>query len=152
MDIFSGYFIIIAIVAVMLYMQIQKFTNNIDENAVTDRQNDQKALNFDKNQKYKLFCQAIDGELRELKNVILYDSELKNENFKDKFLENLSDMSKKLTFIETMNSNKDAQKWENELFTLLDRLNTLIQDNLKNGDKIADELRERLQNTFQKLG
>ena len=61
-------------------------------------------------------------------------------------------MSKKLTFIETMNSNKDAQKWENELFTLLDRLNTLIQDNLKNGDKIADELRERLQNTFQKLG
>lgn len=152
MDIFSGYFIIIAIVAVMLYMQIQKFTNNIDENAVTDRQNDQKALNFDKNQKYKLFCQAIDGELRELKNVILYDSELKNENFKDKFLENLSDMSKKLTFIETMNSNKDAQKWENELFTLLDRLNTLIQNNLKNGDKIADELRERLQNTFQKLG
>ena len=52
MDIFSGYFIIIAIVAVMLYMQIQKFTNNIDENAVADRQNDQKALNFDKNQKY----------------------------------------------------------------------------------------------------
>ena len=148
MDVFSQSFIIIIIVAVVLYIQIQKLTKNIDIN-ILNQPEDQNLPVVTQAQKYKNFCGAIDKELREIKNIVLYDDELKDENFKDEFLENLSNISKKLTFIETMNSNKNVSKWENELFSLLNNLNSLIEENLKNGEKIADELRGRLQKEFK---
>ena len=82
MDVFSQSFIIIIIVAVVLYIQIQKLTKNIDIN-ILNQPEDQNLPVITQTQKYKNFCGAIDKELREIKNIVLYDDELKDENFKD---------------------------------------------------------------------
>ena len=93
----------------------------------------------------------INGELRELKMKALYDDSLKNEDLKEKFLESLSEMSKKLTFIETMNTARNPDKWESELFEVLSRLDDLVTENFKDGERAGDEIRQRLGAEFSKL-
>lgn len=152
MDVFSQSFIVIIAVAVVLYMQIQRLTKSIDEKQAVEQNSTKKASsNASLSAKYGEFCEAINSELRELKNIALYDDGLKDEEFKDKFLESLSDLSKKLAFIETMNSNKNSEKWESELFALLNKLNDLVERNLKNGEKIADEIKNRLEARYKGL-
>jgi len=80
-----------------------------------------------------------------------YDDALKNEDLKEKFLESLSEMSKKLTFIETMNIARNPDKWESELFEVLSRLDDLVTENFKDGERAGDEIRERLGAEFSKL-
>jgi thioester dehydrase family protein len=152
MDVFSQSFIVIIAVAVVLYMQIQRLTKSIDEKQAVEQNSTKKATSDTGiSAKYGEFCEAINSELRELKNIALYDDGLKDEELKDKFLENLSDLSKKLAFIETMNSNKSSEKWESELFALLNKLNDLVERNLKDGEKIADEIKNRLEARYKGL-
>ena len=102
------YAVICVIAALVLYAQIQKITRKIDENGTLANSSPEAARQISV-QKYKDFCEIINGELRELKMKALYDDALKNEDLKEKFLESLSEMSKKLTFIETMNTARKLQ-------------------------------------------
>lgn len=144
------YAVICVIAALVLYTQIQKITRKIDENG-TLANNSLEAVRQISVQKYKDFCEIINGELRELKMKALYDDALKNEDLKEKFLESLSEMSKKLTFIETMNTARNPDKWESELFEVLSRLDDLVTENFKDGERAGDEIRERLGAEFSKL-
>ncbi|MDO5046310.1 hypothetical protein [Campylobacter sp.] len=150
MDIVTMTIVVSLAVGAILYMQIQKITKNIDENGTLANNSPEnlKQISVDK---YKKFCELINNELRELKNMALYDDALKSKELKDNFLENLSEMSKKLAFIETMNANKDSQKWEAELFEILSKLDELIEANFKDGERVSDEIRDRLQNEFSKI-
>nr|WP_314903655.1 hypothetical protein [uncultured Campylobacter sp.] len=144
------YAVICVIAALVLYVQIQKTTRKIDENG-TLANNSPEAARQISVQKYKDFCEIINGELRELKMKALYDDALKNEDLKEKFLESLSEMSKKLTFIETMNTARNPDKWESELFEVLSRLDDLVTENFKDGERAGDEIRQRLGAEFSKL-
>jgi hypothetical protein len=67
-------------------------------------------------------------------------------------LERLSDMIRKLVFFETMTGkNSDAAGIESELFKILSELDTLIAASLKDGEKIADAIREELANSYENL-
>lgn len=150
MDIFTMTIVVSLAVAAIIYMQIQKITKNIDQNG-TLANNSPENLRQISVQKYKDFCELINSELRELKNMALYDDMLKDAELKDSFLESLSEMSKKLTFIETMNTARNPDKWESELFEVLNRLDELVEANFKDGERVSDEIRDRLSAEFAKL-
>lgn len=102
---------------------------------------------------YPKFCDLIDEKIREFKeNIQNANLTLKNSNQKDEFLEKLGDLSRELTFIQTMNlSNKNDSIWQNELFSFLKELENLLLEYLEKGEEEAENLREFLMDEFEKL-
>lgn len=122
---------IAAIASIIMYIQIKKLTKKIDSNP-----NDISV--------YINFCDAISRELTALKSNFLNEDSL-NLISKSEFDEKIDDFIKELEFIKTMNANRqDSSVWENALFTFLDKIDKFISENTKNGEKNADELRNRL--------
>ncbi|MBK1993824.1 hypothetical protein FSE90_06110, partial [Campylobacter novaezeelandiae] len=78
--------------------------------------------------------------------------ELLDMDKKDNFLEHLGDLSRELTFIQTMNlSKKNDELWQNELFNFLKKLEQIIEDFLKDSQMLNDQLRIDLMQNFKTL-
>ena len=128
----------VLIVGVILYKQINKVTQNItinDENP---------------NLAYSKFCSAIDDQIDILRQKAL-ENQIVNQDNKDEILENLSDFSKELVFIESLNS-KESDKWQEKLFGLLSRIDEFVEQNFINGKDIASDIKDNLKIEFDKLG
>ncbi|UTS65724.1 hypothetical protein H8R33_000321 [Campylobacter jejuni] len=138
------YLLIAALSFLALYFAVKKLTLNIDE---------QTLLEPIKMDVYPKFCDLIDEKIRQFKeNVQNTNLALKNSDQKDEFLEKLGDLSRELTFIQTMNlSNKNDSIWQNELFPFLKELENLLLEYLEKGEEEAENLREFLMNEFEKL-
>ncbi|EFO9447917.1 hypothetical protein ACS0H5_001091 [Campylobacter lari] len=138
------YLLISAIAFLILFFAIKKYTLKLDEQVL---------LEPIKNDIYPEFCDLINEEIRNIKNNLLQNTfTLQNENNKDKFLENLSDMNRKLNHIQTMNlSKKSNALWEEALFGFLKELEKLNEQYLKNSDEINDSIRTSLQEKFSNL-
>ncbi|HEA6929111.1 hypothetical protein [Campylobacter lari] len=138
------YLLISAIAFLILFFAIKKYTLKLDEQVL---------LKPIKNDIYPEFCDLINEEIRNIKNNLLQNTfTLQNENNKDKFLENLSDMSRKLNHIQTMNlSKKSNALWEEALFGFLKELEKLNEQYLKNSNEINDSIRTSLQEKFSNL-
>ncbi|ELE2129547.1 hypothetical protein RC790_001426 [Campylobacter jejuni] len=138
------YLLIAALSFLALYFAVKKLTLNIDE---------QTLLEPIKMDVYPKFCDLIDEKIREFKeNVQNTNLALKNSDQKDEFLEKLGDLSRELTFIQTINlSNKNDSIWQNELFSFLKELENLLLEYLEKGEEEAENLREFLMNEFEKL-
>ncbi|EHJ7756325.1 hypothetical protein KB075_000573 [Campylobacter jejuni] len=138
------YLLIAALSFLALYFAVKKLTLNIDE---------QTLLEPIKMDVYPKFCDLIDEKVRQFKeNVQNTNLALKNSDQKDEFLEKLGDLSRELTFIQTMNlSNKNDSIWQNELFSFLKELENLLLEYLEKGEEEAENLREFLMNEFEKL-
>ena len=122
----------------LLYKQINKVTQNItinDENP---------------NLAYSKFCSAIDDQIDILRQKAL-ENQIVNQDNKDEILENLSDFSKELVFIESLNS-KESDKWQEKLFGLLSRIDESVEQNFINGKDIARDIKDNLKIEFDKLG
>jgi uncharacterized protein YoxC len=127
----------VLIVGVILYKQINKVTQNItneDENP---------------NLTYSKFCDAIDKQIDILRQKTQEDIILEL-NKKDEILETLSDFSKELVFIESLNS-KDSTQWQNKLFALLSRLDAFVESNFIDGEQLANDIKENLRGEFNRL-
>ena len=127
----------VLIVGVILYKQINKVTQNItinDENP---------------NLAYSKFCSAIDDQIDILRQKAL-ENQIVNQDNKDEILENLSDFSKELVFIESLNS-KESDKWQEKLFGLLSRIDEFVKQNFINGKDIASDIKDNLKIEFDKL-
>lgn len=128
----------VLIVGVILYKQINKVTQNItinDENP---------------NLAYSKFCSAIDDQIDILRQKAL-ENQIVSQDNKDEILENLSDFSKELVFIESLNS-KESDKWQEKLFGLLSRIDEFVEQNFINGKDIARDIKDNLKIEFDKLG
>ena len=128
----------VLIVGVILYKQINKVTQNItinDENP---------------NLAYSKFCSAIDDQIDILRQKAL-ETQIVNQDNKDEILENLSDFSKELVFIESLNY-KESDKWQEKLFGLLSRIDEFVEQNFINGKDIASDIKDNLKIEFDKLG
>ncbi|OCX42431.1 hypothetical protein A7X81_04955 [Campylobacter ornithocola] len=138
------YLLISAIAFLVLFFAIKKYTLKLDE---------QTLLEPIKNNIYPEFCDLINDEIRNIKNNLLQNTfTLKNENHKDDFLENLSDMSRKLNHIQTMNlSKKNNALWEETLFDFLKEFENLNKQYLNDSERINDEIRNSLQGKFSNL-
>ncbi|EGG0462569.1 hypothetical protein IDR50_001071 [Campylobacter lari] len=138
------YLLISAIAFLILFFAIKKYTLKLDEQAL---------LEPIKNDIYPEFCDLINEEIRNIKNNLLQDTfTLQNENHKDEFLENLSDMNRKLNHIQTMNlSKKNSALWEETLFEFLKEFEKLNEQYLNDSEKINDSIRTSLQEKFSNL-
>ncbi|MCV3374472.1 hypothetical protein L8X52_04550 [Campylobacter lari] len=138
------YLLISAIAFLILFFAIKKYTLKLDEQAL---------LEPIKNDIYSEFCDLINEEIRNIKNNLLRGTfTLQNENYKDEFLENLSNMSRKLNHIQTMNlSKKSNALWEEALFEFLKEFEKLNEQYLNDSEKINDSIRTSLQEKFSNL-
>lgn len=138
------YLLIAALSFLLLYFALKKLTLNIDEKTL---------LEPIKADIYPKFCDIIDEKIREFKENIQNDYFiLKQVDKKDELLEKLGDLSRELTFIQTMNlSNKSDSVWQSELFDFLKEMENLLLEYLENGEKEAENLREFLMDEFEKL-
>ncbi len=138
------YLLISAIAFLILFFAIKKYTLKLDEQAL---------LEPIKNDIYSEFCDLINEEIRNIKNNLLQNAfTLQNENHKDEFLENLSNMSRKLNHIQTMNlSKKSNALWEDALFEFLKEFEKLNEQYLNDSEKINDSIRTSLQEKFSNL-
>ncbi|HEC1746549.1 TPA: hypothetical protein R1699_000906 [Campylobacter lari] len=138
------YLLISAVAFLILFFAIKKYTLKLDEQAL---------LEPIKNDIYPEFCDLINEEIRNIKNNLLQNTfTLQNENHKDEFLENLSDMSRKLNHIQTMNlSKKNSALWEETLFEILKEFEKLNEQYLNDSEKINDSIRTSLQEKFSNL-
>ncbi|AQW86364.1 hypothetical protein CPIN18020_1171 [Campylobacter pinnipediorum subsp. caledonicus] len=151
-------FLISIAVAFALYMQIQKMTQNIDMdealngNLKEDNKNkNSQLLSEDNTDKYKSFCDEIDEQIRDLRQKVKDNDLFISDDVKDEFMAELSQLSRKLTFIQNMNTKKDTKSWEKELFDILSSLENSVQKSLKNPDEINENIRENLKESFEKL-
>ena len=129
--------IVCLIVGVVVYMQVSRAAKNAD--MIEGSSN---------NSKYLKFCDILDNEILNLKNL-----ELADESQKDVALDEIANLSKELVFIQTMHkSNQNTQIWEAKLFEFLQKCENVILKYAKDSEEKADIWREKLGKEFAKLG
>ncbi len=143
-----------AVVFVMIN-QINKVTQNIDENEGVhplDAQGEQSPI-------YARFASFIQDVIRSIKadldstKASPYPSyKLLDAQEEESSLEFLADHIRKLVFFESMGvKRKSSKQIESELFEILSSLDEFVKTKLQNGEKLSDELRDKFANEFEKL-
>ena len=140
----SFYLLIAAISFLLLYFAVKKFTLNIDENTLLEKP---------KASIYPEFCDLINEKIVAFKKQAQsFENALLDSDKKGECLEKLGDLTRRLTFLQTMNlSKKNDSIWQSELFGFLKELESVVISHFKDGEKKADELRDELANEFKKL-
>lgn len=139
-----------AFVAFILSKQIKNVTTKLpaDEDTIT---NDfEKYANFSAN--IQVHVREIRSDIDSSKNNQTPKYILKNKENEKADLERLSDFLRKLVFFETMLAKKRTNtQIESELFGILDGLDSFIQEEIEDGKKLAEELKETLFSEYQNL-
>jgi hypothetical protein len=131
------------IVIVIMMKQINNITTKLDDEG--ESISDPKL--------YSNFASVIQEKIRAIRlGIETQEFALLEDKDGGAALEKLSDMIRKLVFFETMTGdNSDAASIESELFKILSELDILITTSLKDGEKIADKIREELANSYENL-
>ena len=140
----SFYLLMAALSFLALYFAVKKLTLNIDEKAL---------LEPVKAGVYPEFCEIINDKIQAFKKEIQsFENALLNNDKKSEALEKLGDLSRKLTFIQTMNlSKKNDSIWQSELFGFLSEFESVINAYFKDGERKSDKLRNELLSEFERL-
>lgn len=134
-------FIVSLVVIFIMIRQINSVTNKIDQKSITNEPS-----------VYSQFAGFIQEKIRTIKADIDSTKDtpaptfaLKSEADEEKSLEFLADTIRKLVFFETMNSKRRNQKEvEKELFMVLNDVEEFLEQKIKNGEILADNLRDEL--------
>jgi len=139
--------VVLSIVAFFMYKNIDKITSKMN--------------NFeDKSYElYAKYARIVEGYIKELQNNIEKNSVLSDEKYKlldsvdaKELEEKLSSLIRKLAFFETLQAKQKKKKeLESDFFEVLSGLDDLVHKNFKNGDKLADEIRDNLHDEYIKL-
>ncbi|MDR0761497.1 MAG: hypothetical protein LBF13_00455 [Campylobacteraceae bacterium] len=142
-----GAVIIAAVVIVIMIKQINKVTDKIDADLPV----------IEPTRLYANFAALVQEKIRAIRLDIDTPKEgakfvLLEEVNTSEALEKLSDMIRKLVFFETMIGMKNgAQSTEAGLFEILNSLDNFIAASLVNGKELADEIREELAVSYDRL-
>ena len=140
----SFYLLMAALSFLALYFAVKKLTLNIDEKALLEHVNAGV---------YPEFCEIINDKIQAFKKEIQsFENALLDNDKKSETLEKLGDLSRKLTFIQTMNlSKKNDSIWQSELFGFLSEFEGVINAYFKDGERKSDKLRDELLSEFERL-
>lgn len=140
----SFYLLMAALSFLALYFAVKKLTLNIDEKAL---------LEPVKAGVYPEFCEIINDKIQAFKKEIQsFENALLDNDKKSEALEKLGDLSRKLTFIQTMNlSKKNDSIWQSELFGFLSEFEGVINAYFRDGERKSDKLRDELLSEFERL-
>lgn len=138
------YLLMAALSFLALYFAVKKLTLNIDEKAL---------LEPVKAGVYPEFCEIINDKIQAFKKEIQsFENALLDNDKKSEALEKLGDLSRKLTFIQTMNLSKKSDSiWQSELFGFLSEFEGVINAYFKDGERKSDKLRDELLSEFERL-
>ena len=139
--------VVVAIVAFFMYKNINKITSNID--TLEDK-------SYELYAKYARIVERYIKELQETaeKNSILEDKKYKlNKDIKiDELTEEFSSLIRRLAFFETLQAKQKTRKeLESDFFEVLSTLDNIIQKSFESGDKLADDIRDKLHEEYIKL-
>lgn len=140
----SFYLLMAALSFLALYFAVKKLTLNIDEKAL---------LEPVKAGVYPEFCEIINDKIQAFKKEIQsFENALLDNDKKSEALEKLGDLSRKLTFIQTMNLSKKSDSiWQSELFGFLSEFESVINAYFRDGERKSDKLRNELLSEFERL-
>lgn len=140
----SFYLLMAALSFLALYFAVKKLTLNIDEKAL---------LEPVKAGVYPEFCEIINDKIQAFKKEIQsFENALLDNDKKSEALEKLGDLSRKLTFIQTMNLSKKSDSiWQSELFSFLSEFESVINAYFRDGERKSDKLRDELLSEFERL-
>lgn len=140
----SFYLLMAALSFLALYFAVKKLTLNIDEKAL---------LEPVKAGVYPEFCEIINDKIQAFKKEIQsFENALLDNDKKSEALEKLGDLSRKLTFIQTMNLSKKSDSiWQSELFGFLSEFEGVINAYFRDGERKSDKLRDELLSEFERL-
>lgn len=140
----SFYLLMAALSFLALYFAVKKLTLNIDEKAL---------LEPVKAGVYPEFCELINDKIQAFKKEIQsFENALLDNDKKSEALEKLGDLSRKLTFIQTMNLSKKSDSiWQSELFNFLSEFESVINAYFRDGERKSDKLRDELLSEFERL-
>ena len=135
------------IVAFFMYKNINKITSNIDN------------LEDNSYELYAKYARIVEGYIKELQSNIEKNSVLADEMYKlqdgvdaKELEENLSSLIRKLAFFETLQAKQKKKKeLESDFFEVLSSLDDIVHKNFKNGENLADEIRDSLHEEYEKL-
>jgi len=140
-DIFSA-LMVGSIIAFLLYKNLKKITDRLD------------IIEDSSFEIYSNFAVKAEEYLREIKNDIEKEEKLflKERTKKKEIAEKFLDLIRELLFFETIQA-KQMKKAEAEekLFEILSSADEIIRKEIKEGEKIADSLREKLLNDYEKI-
>ncbi|QQF51585.1 hypothetical protein [Campylobacter fetus] len=132
--------IVVMIIAAILNSQINKLTKKIEKDELNPN------LSY-----YDSFCNAIDEKISWLRELVT-DGNINASVSKDTCLEMLSNFSKELVFLQTMNTNtKDKAVWEEKLFNFLSKIDDFVISNLKDAENVSQKIKDDLKAEFDKL-
>lgn len=140
----SFYLLMAALSFLALYFAVKKLTLNIDEKALSEPV---------KAGVYPEFCEIINDKIQAFKKEIQsFENALLDNDKKSEALEKLGDLSRKLTFIQTMNLSKKSDSiWQSELFGFLSEFEGVINAYFRDGERKSDKLRNELLSEFEHL-
>lgn len=140
------YLLLAAGAGVFLYYNINKLTTKLDiEAAFGDSDEPSKALMNDELAKYRRLCDSIDDELRKIRQNSKSDGYAVDGKL-DELLQKLSLASKKLVYLQSTHQN--VNRLNQQIAQLLFELDKTLRECLSDGDRVADELRQRLGAAF----
>ena len=146
MDQFFPAIFVSIIVAFILLKNIKRITEKMDIDALNPYA------------KYASFSAHIQEYIRDIKKEIAKEDKsdvifaLLEGKDVEKAEEQLSNFIRKLVFFETsMAKNRAKEQIENDLTQILFDLDSFVRENIKNGDLIADKMKEDLQARFEEL-
>lgn len=144
---FLGAIVIAAVIIIIMIKQINKVTDRIDAQTPA----------IEPVGLYSNFASLVQEKIR----AIRLDIDTPKEGAKfvllegvdtSEALEKLSDMIRKLVFFETMiGMRNSSQNTEAGLFEILNSLDNFIASSLVEGKELADEIREELAVSYEKL-
>jgi len=136
-----------SIVTYLMYQNINKVTSKLELS---------KTGTFEA---YAQFASTITDHIRKVKNDLDKDIESNDPIFRlnqtcdsKKTVSDLLDLIRKTALYETvMAKRKPAKEVESELGKILSALDAIIRSSCENGDVLADEVKERLYQEYQKI-
>ncbi len=139
--------VILAIVAFFMNKSINKITSNID------------SLEDKSYELYAKYARIVERYIKDLQSNIEKNSVLVDEKYRlnddidaKELIQNLSSLIRKLAFFETLQAKQKSKKeLESDFFELLSSLDSIIQKGFKNGENLADEIRDSLHDEYKKL-
>lgn len=142
--------LVTAFMAFILFKQINHIAKNSDKGVLQQSNNN----NF---KKYSNFSVSIQNYIRIIKNDLDSSKQTEEPIFKllnnideKASLEELSDFLRKLVFFETLLAKqKTSEEIESELFAILDAIDSFIKTKCEDGEKLAQELKNKLFEEFQ---
>ncbi len=129
-----------SLVAFILFYNIKEITQKIEKEE-------------DRGHFYSSFSLKIEERLREIREKVQKGIlKLKNENLKKEFEDKISDTIRETLLFETIEAKKlNNEKAEERLFKILSNTEEILKKYLKEGEEIADNLREKLYEDYERI-